>query len=77
MLALGVLGGFAQYFVIKAVQYAQISAVAPFQYTELIGAVLFGLFVFGEFPDLWTWVGAAIITACGLYIAYRERVRFG
>ena len=33
-----------------------------------------GLLVFGNFPDLWTWVGAAIIMASGLYITHREAV---
>jgi drug/metabolite transporter (DMT)-like permease len=28
--------------------------------------------LFAEFPDLWTWIGAAIIVASGLYITFRE-----
>jgi drug/metabolite transporter (DMT)-like permease len=74
MLLLGISGGIAQFFVIKAVQYAPVSVVAPFQYAELIGAALFGWLIFNEFPDRWTWLGAAIIVGCGLYIAYRERL---
>jgi drug/metabolite transporter (DMT)-like permease len=46
--------------------------VAPFIYVELVGATLFGLAIFGDFPDSWTWAGAAIIVASGLYITYRE-----
>jgi drug/metabolite transporter (DMT)-like permease len=34
-----------------------------------------GVIVFGEVPDLWTVVGAAIIVASGLYTAHRERLR--
>jgi drug/metabolite transporter (DMT)-like permease len=74
MILLGIAGAFAQFFIIKAVQYAPVSVVAPFQYAELIGATLFGLLIFRQFPDGWTWLGAAIIVACGMYIAYRERV---
>ena len=40
----------------------------------LVGAVVLGFFIFGEFPDPWTWVGSAIIIACGAYITYRETV---
>jgi drug/metabolite transporter (DMT)-like permease len=74
MILLGIAGAFAQFFIVKAVQYAPVSVVAPFQYAELIGATLFGLLIFRQFPDGWTWLGAAIIVACGMYIAYRERV---
>ena len=69
---MGCLGGVTQYFVIKALQCAPASTVAPYLYGELIGATLLGFAIFGDFPDLWTWTGAAIIVASGLYVAYRE-----
>jgi drug/metabolite transporter (DMT)-like permease len=47
--------------------------VAPVGYVELIGATLIGWLLFAQFPDAWTWVGAAIIVASGLYITLRER----
>jgi len=47
--------------------------VAPFQYTELLGATLIGFLVFSSFPDNWTWFGAALIIVAGLYIGWRER----
>ena len=70
--ALGVIGGITQYFVIKALQCAPAAVVAPYGYGELIGATIFGYVIFGDFPDGWTWVGAAIIVASGVYVAYRE-----
>ena len=72
--AVGCLGGVTQYFVIKALQCAPASIVAPYLYGELIGATLLGFAIFGDFPDLWTWTGAAIIVASGLYVAYREAI---
>ncbi len=74
MLGAGLFGGIGHFLMIKAYERTEASAIAPFAYTELIWAAAFGLVVFGNFPDLWTWVGAAIITASGLYIAHRERV---
>ena len=44
-------------------------------YTIIIWASFYGFLLFGQFPDLWTWIGAAIITASGLYVMHRERVR--
>ena len=59
--------------IIKAFDYTEASTVAPFQYTQLIWLAIFGYLVFGNFPDNFTILGAAIIVASGLYILYRER----
>ncbi|MFO0996289.1 MAG: DMT family transporter [Alphaproteobacteria bacterium] len=58
--------------VTRAFTLAEISLLMPFDYTRLIFATTVGFFVFGEVPDLWTFVGAAIIVAAALYIAHRE-----
>lgn len=74
-LGLGVFGGAGHYFVIRAFRLGPAAVIAPLGYVELIGATILGYLVFGNFPDAWTWVGAGIIIACGLYIAVRERKR--
>ena len=71
--SLGLLGGTGHYLVIRAFQSGPAAVIAPLGYVELIGTAALGYFVFGNFPDLWTWLGAAIIIASGLYIALRER----
>ncbi len=77
-LGLGFFGGLGHYGVIKAYQYGNASFVGPFDYGQLLGATVVGYLWFAEFPDIWTWVGAAIIVASGVYIARREaRVRRG
>ena len=73
----GVLGGVGHYFIFKAYEAAQPSALAPFTYSHLVWATLLGLILFGEFPDIWTVVGAGIIVASGIYIWHRERIRAG
>jgi drug/metabolite transporter (DMT)-like permease len=73
--ALGIFGGFGHYFVVRGFQNASAAIIAPFGYIELVGATILGYFVFGNFPDGWTWVGIAIIVASGVYVAYRERHR--
>ncbi len=72
--ALGVIGGFMQYFVVKALDRAPASVVSPYGYGELFVAALLGYAIFGDFPDEWTWLGAAVIAASGVYIDYREGV---
>jgi len=49
------------------------SVVAPFEYTALVWATLFGFTVFGDFPAAAVWAGVTIIVAAGLYTVRRER----
>ncbi|MDP2242227.1 MAG: DMT family transporter [Burkholderiales bacterium] len=61
-----------QGFLMASFEYAPASVVAPFQYSAIISATLFGLFMLGEFPDIWTFLGIAIVIGSGVYIAVRE-----
>jgi drug/metabolite transporter (DMT)-like permease len=70
---LGVFGGFGLYFIVRAYELAPAPVVSPFNYGQLLGAALFSYTVFGEFPDLWTWVGALIIVISGIYMIYGEK----
>lgn len=72
--ALGLLGAAGHFLLAKAFMYGPAAVISPFHYAQLIGATALGYFMFGNFPDLWTWVGAAVIVASGLFIAYRETV---
>ena len=58
---------------IKALEVAQAVVVAPVQYTLIIWGTAYGYLVFNQFPDMWTWVGTAIIIASGLYTLQRDR----
>lgn len=51
---------------------APASIVAPFQYSAIVAATLFGFFFLGEFPDWLTFMGIAIVVGSGIYIAIRE-----
>jgi drug/metabolite transporter (DMT)-like permease len=72
---LGLLGGFGHYLVIRAFQLGPAAVIAPLGYVELLGTVVLGYLVFGNFPDAWMWIGAGVIIASGIYIALRERRR--
>jgi drug/metabolite transporter (DMT)-like permease len=51
---------------------AQVSAIAPFEYTSLIWIVLLGYLLFQDIPSDQVWLGAAVVISCGLYMIYRE-----
>jgi drug/metabolite transporter (DMT)-like permease len=61
--------------IILALRAGDISAVAPFRYTQLLWAILFGYLVFGDAPDGAMVVGASLIVLSGIYAFHRERVR--
>jgi drug/metabolite transporter (DMT)-like permease len=62
-------------FLLFATRFAETSAIAPFRYTLLVWSFLFGVVVFGQYPDTATLVGAAIVVGTGLYSFHRERAR--
>lgn len=63
----------AMWMITSALRAGEVSTVAPFRYTRIIFALAIAFAVFGEVPDLWTWVGAALIVGSGLYAFLRER----
>ena len=71
----GALGGFSHFILIKAYELAPPSVLTPFAYTNLIWSVSVGYLLFGDLPDRYTALGAAVIVASGLYTIYREGVR--
>jgi S-adenosylmethionine uptake transporter len=75
MAVMAILAGLGELLVIKALEVALAVVVSPVHYTILIWGSLYGYFVFGDFPDYWTWGGAVIIILSGLYTLYRERKR--
>ncbi len=48
------------------------ATIAPFHYTQILWAVLFGYTIFGDVPDRWVAAGAAIIIASGLWLIRHE-----
>ncbi len=73
MFGLGFFAILGHYFVARAYDMAEASMLSPFSYTEMINAVICGWIFFGDFPDVWTFVGIGILMSCALYISMRER----
>lgn len=60
---------------VMVMRVGDIAVVAPFRYTALIWAILFGWILFGTLPDHLTLLGAAIVVASGIYTLWRDSVR--
>lgn len=67
--------GLGEWAVIRAFEIGQAVALAPVHYSMMIWATFWGWLVFGDLPDVWTIIGAAVIMATGLYILHGEQKR--
>lgn len=75
LVAAAVLLLFNYHFLVMAARVGEIAFVAPFRYTNLPCAMLLGLVVFGDVPDVFMIAGAAVVVGSGLYSLHRERIR--
>jgi drug/metabolite transporter (DMT)-like permease len=75
LVAIGLVGGAAQWMLTEAWASAQVSSVAPYSYSALVWSIALGFLVWGEVPGLAMLAGSALIVAAGLYILHRELVR--
>jgi drug/metabolite transporter (DMT)-like permease len=75
MIVAGLLMGMGQAVLVLATRTAPASVVAPFQYTQMVWAVVLGLMLFGDTPQTSLFVGMALVVASGLYTLWRETVR--
>lgn len=73
LVGMGLLGAAGHYMLIEAHRLAPASALAPFNYTQIVWMITIGYMVFGDIPDYWTLIGAAIVVACGLVVFASER----
>ncbi|MEM9855302.1 MAG: DMT family transporter [Pseudomonadota bacterium] len=65
--------GIAYFLSVAAMRSGDMGFVAPYRYTSLVVALILGVVVFGEVPGTLVIIGAALITATGLYTLLRER----
>ena len=70
---LGVLAAFTIVSFVSAYKFAESIFVAPFEYSAMAWAILFGLLFFNDFPDFLTWTGMAIVVGAGLFMLAMDR----
>jgi drug/metabolite transporter (DMT)-like permease len=73
LLGHGVLAAGAMILFINAYRLAETNFVAPFEYSAMIWAVGYGLLLFGDFPDFYTWVGGGVVIVAGILMILRDR----
>lgn len=72
LLALGIGGNLILYFLLRAFSLTSASSLAPFRYLELLISMLVGYVFFHELPTTYSYLGAAMIIPCTLFIGYYQ-----
>lgn len=75
LLLIGAVGGIAQICLTAALRWGPVAIVLPMDYSAILWTTLLGWALWRHWPMATTWIGAALIIASGLYIAWREHVR--
>jgi drug/metabolite transporter (DMT)-like permease len=71
----GILGSVGHWFLTEAFRVADMSAIQPVKFLDLIWASLMGWLIFSEEPALTTYAGALVIFLATTWIARREARR--
>ena len=72
---LGLVSTIGQWLMVQAYRFGEASVLTPCAYVQIVWSSLLGFLIFGALPDDWTFLGAGIIIASGIYTAHRERLR--
>ncbi len=72
LLGIGLSGAAGQLLLTAALRFGKVASVIVMDYSSLFWATLYGWFLFGMLPPTSTWLGAPLIVAAGLVIAWRE-----
>ena len=75
LIGLGFLGAVVQMSLTGALRLAPVAVVIPMDYSALLWSIACGWWFFGTLPADSTWIGAPLIIASGLVIAWREHRR--
>jgi S-adenosylmethionine uptake transporter len=73
LMLLGMGGNSILYCLLKAFSYADVSALAPYRYFEMILSIIFGYVLFSEHPTIYTIAGASIIIPVTLFLALKDK----
>ena len=68
----GFCGGIAQLLLTASYRYADVSTIAPFEYTSIVLGIIIGYFMFGDIPTGAMLTGTAVVVSAGIFVILRE-----
>ena len=74
LIVIGVASAFGGLLISQAYRQNEAGFVAPFEYVAMLMAVFWGVVIFAQWPDGFTWLGIAMILGSGLFTVWRDTV---
>ena len=74
MFGIGLLGGLGAYFMSNAYRISKAGIIAPFEYVAIPFSIFWSITIFGDWPDIVSWLGIVLIAGAGLYVVYSETI---
>ena len=75
IIGIGLINGLAAYFISQAYRISKAGIIAPFEYVALPLSIFWSITIFGDWPDILSWLGIVLIAGAGLYVVYNESVQ--
>lgn len=72
LLAVGLLMNMGQHFMTVAYKKERAAVISAIGYLEIPLAAIFGVLIFGDLPDMWTYVGAGLVVLGTLALGKRQ-----
>mgnify|MGYP006156725737 FL=1 len=72
MCGLGLLNGIGIYFVSQAYRNSRAIVIAPFEFVAIPLAIFWSIIIFGDWPDIVSWLGILLIAGAGLFMIFHE-----
>ena len=72
---IGIFSGLGSYFISQAYRFSKAGIIAPFEYVALPLSIFWSITIFGDWPDIVSWIGIVLIAGSGLYVVYSETVQ--
>ncbi len=75
MVGIGLGSGLGAYFMSQAYRISKVGIIAPFEYVAIPLSIFWSITIFGDWPDIVSWMGITLIAGAGLYIIFSEAVQ--
>lgn len=72
LISSGIAGGIAQILLTESYRHAEVSTIAPFEYSSILLGICVSYFLFGDVPTITMLIGTFIVICAGIFIIFRE-----
>lgn len=72
LISSGIAGGIAQILLTESYRHAEVSTIAPFEYSSILLGICVSYVLFNDVPTVTMLIGTSIVICAGIFIIFRE-----